>query len=87
VSPFLLKPKVPSTDGVAVAARDHKMGQAGAWTAEQTVDFMIERIDAGDFYILCPDNDVPRRGVLFLAGALVLAVMWAVFALRILLGI
>ena len=21
---------------------------------------MIEHIDAGDFYILCPDNDVPR---------------------------
>ena len=34
---------------------------AAAWTAEQTVDFMIERIDAGDFYILCPDNDVPRQ--------------------------
>jgi hypothetical protein len=34
---------------------------AAAWTPEQTVDFMIERIDAGDFYILCPDNDVPRR--------------------------
>jgi NAD(P)-dependent dehydrogenase (short-subunit alcohol dehydrogenase family) len=32
-----------------------------AWTPEQTVDFMIERINAGDFYILCPDNDVPRR--------------------------
>ncbi|MDB6143276.1 MAG: short-chain dehydrogenase [Pseudomonas sp.] len=33
---------------------------AGAWTPEQTVDFMMERLDAGDFYILCPDNDVPR---------------------------
>jgi hypothetical protein len=33
------------------------------------------------------DNDVPRRGGLFLAGAVVLAVMWAIFALRILLGI
>ena len=21
---------------------------------------MIERIEAGDFYILCPDNEVPR---------------------------
>ncbi|MEA3083605.1 MAG: hypothetical protein QOC89_1302, partial [Paraburkholderia sp.] len=31
-----------------------------AWTPEQTVDFMFERLDAGDFYILCPDNDVPR---------------------------
>ena len=33
---------------------------AAAWTPQQTVDFMFERIDAGDFYILCPDNDVPR---------------------------
>jgi hypothetical protein len=32
----------------------------GAWTPEQTVDFMLQRIDAGDFYILCPDNDVSR---------------------------
>ena len=21
---------------------------------------MLERLEAGDFYILCPDNDVPR---------------------------
>lgn len=34
---------------------------AAAWTPEQTVDFMLERLEAGDFYILCPDNDVPRR--------------------------
>lgn len=33
---------------------------AAAWTAEQTVAFMITSIEAGDFYILCPDNDVPR---------------------------
>ena len=33
----------------------------GAWTAEQVVDFMLERIGHGDFYILCPDNDVTRR--------------------------
>jgi hypothetical protein len=33
---------------------------AAAWTSEQVVDFMLERIAAGDFYILCPDNDVTR---------------------------
>jgi NAD(P)-dependent dehydrogenase (short-subunit alcohol dehydrogenase family) len=33
---------------------------AGAWSSEQVVDFMIERLGAGDFYILCPDNDVTR---------------------------
>jgi NAD(P)-dependent dehydrogenase (short-subunit alcohol dehydrogenase family) len=45
---------------------------AAAWTPEQTVDFMIERLEAGDFYILCPDNDVPRqldeRRILWAAG-------------------
>ena len=47
----------------------------GAWTPEQTVDFMVERIDANDFYILCPDNDVPRqldeRRMLWAAGDIV----------------
>ncbi len=32
----------------------------GAWTAERTVDFMMDSIERGDFYILCPDNDVSR---------------------------
>lgn len=33
---------------------------AAAWTADQTAEFFIECLDRGDFYILCPDNDVPR---------------------------
>ncbi len=33
----------------------------GAWSAAQVVDFMLERLAAGDFYILCPDNDVTRE--------------------------
>jgi hypothetical protein len=38
-------------------------------------------------FVHITNNDVSRRGPLFLAGAVVLAVMWAIFALRILLGI
>ena len=34
---------------------------AGAWTPEQTIDFMLASLERGDFYILCPDNDVPRE--------------------------
>lgn len=30
----------------------------GAWTPEQVADFMIERLTAGDFYMICPDNAV-----------------------------
>ena len=48
---------------------------AAAWTPEQTVDFMMERLAAGDFYILCPDNDVSRsldeRRILWAAGDIV----------------
>ncbi len=46
-----------------------------AWTPEQTVSFMIKRLAADDFYILCPDNDVDRtadeRRILWAAGDLV----------------
>lgn len=48
---------------------------AGAWTPEQTVDFMVDSLERGDFYILCPDNDVPRaldeRRILWAAGDIV----------------
>lgn len=33
----------------------------GAWTAGQVVDFMLEALERGDFYILCPDNEVTRE--------------------------
>jgi len=32
----------------------------GAWTPEQVIEFMLARLAAGDFYILCPDNEVDR---------------------------
>lgn len=32
----------------------------GAWTSEQVVDEMVTGMSRGDFYILCPDNDVTR---------------------------
>ena len=34
---------------------------AGAWTPGKTADFMMEGLASGDFYILCPDNDVSRE--------------------------
>jgi NAD(P)-dependent dehydrogenase (short-subunit alcohol dehydrogenase family) len=29
-----------------------------AWTAEQVVDELLTRMGRGDFYVICPDNDV-----------------------------
>ncbi|MDZ4776722.1 MAG: SDR family NAD(P)-dependent oxidoreductase [Alphaproteobacteria bacterium] len=33
---------------------------AGAWTPDQVAGFMFDALEKGDFYILCPDNDVTR---------------------------
>jgi NAD(P)-dependent dehydrogenase (short-subunit alcohol dehydrogenase family) len=52
---------IPGFVFTGLTAKGRTEKPAGAWTGEQTVDFMIERLEAGDFYILCPDNDVPRR--------------------------
>ncbi|HWL18351.1 MAG TPA: SDR family NAD(P)-dependent oxidoreductase [Bradyrhizobium sp.] len=66
---------IPGFVFTGLTARGRTEKPAGAWTAEQTVDFMIERVSAGDFYVLCPDNDVPRqldeRRILWAAGDIV----------------
>src|SRR3984893_8574309 len=66
---------IPGFVFTGLTARGRTEKPAGAWTPEQTIDFMIERIDAGDFYILCPDNDVARRlderRILWAAGDIV----------------
>jgi NAD(P)-dependent dehydrogenase (short-subunit alcohol dehydrogenase family) len=66
---------IPGFVFTGLTSRGRTEKPAGAWTAEQTVDFMIECVSAGDFYILCPDNDVPRhldeRRILWAAGDIV----------------
>jgi NAD(P)-dependent dehydrogenase (short-subunit alcohol dehydrogenase family) len=58
VSAHLLIPGFTFTGITAGAGADKP---ASAWTAEQVVDFMLASMAAGDFYILCPDNDVTRE--------------------------
>jgi len=66
---------IPGFVFTGLTARGRSEKPAAAWTPEQTVDFMIEKVAAGDFYILCPDNDVPRqldeRRILWAAGDIV----------------
>jgi NAD(P)-dependent dehydrogenase (short-subunit alcohol dehydrogenase family) len=52
---------IPGFVFTALTARGRAEKPAAAWTPEQTVDFMLEFLGRGDFYILCPDNDVPRE--------------------------
>ena len=66
---------IPGFVFTALTAKGRTEKPAGAWTPEQTVDFMLSRLEAGDFYILCPDNDVPRaldeKRMLWAAGDIV----------------
>jgi NAD(P)-dependent dehydrogenase (short-subunit alcohol dehydrogenase family) len=47
---------IPGFTFTGITGRTEK--PAGAWTADQVIDAMLEGISAGHFYILCPDNDV-----------------------------
>jgi NAD(P)-dependent dehydrogenase (short-subunit alcohol dehydrogenase family) len=51
---------IPGFVYTPLTARGRTEKPDGAWTPEQTVDFMMESLERGDFYILCPDNDVDR---------------------------
>jgi len=66
---------IPGFVFTGLTAKGRSEKPAGAWTPEQTVDFMMERLAAGDFYILCPDNDTPRqldeRRILWSAGDII----------------
>ena len=52
---------VPGSTFTGMTARGRTDKPPGAWTALQVADFMLERLAAGDFYILCPDNEVTRE--------------------------
>src|SRR5271165_519740 len=66
---------IPGFTFTGMTAGPNVAKPAGAWTAEQVVDFMLAAMAKGDFYILCPDNDVPRqldeRRILWAAGDIV----------------
>ncbi|MFZ1429179.1 MAG: SDR family NAD(P)-dependent oxidoreductase [Geminicoccaceae bacterium] len=51
---------IPGFVFTGLTARGRTEKPAAAWTPEQTVAFMQESLERGDFYILCPDNDVSR---------------------------
>ncbi len=52
---------IPGFVFTALTANGRTERPTAAWTPEQTVDFLFDAVDRGDFYILCPDNDVDRR--------------------------
>ncbi len=51
---------IPGSTFTGMTRGGHTEKPAGAWTPDQVVDMLIAGMDQGDFYILCPDNDVTR---------------------------
>jgi NAD(P)-dependent dehydrogenase (short-subunit alcohol dehydrogenase family) len=57
VSAHLLIPGFTFTGFTRVRVSEKPVG---AWTPEQVIDFLLPAMARGDFYVLCPDNDVTR---------------------------
>ena len=51
---------VPGSTFTGMTARGRAEKPPGSWIPEQVVDFMVAAMATGDFYIICPDNDVTR---------------------------
>jgi len=51
---------VPGSTFTGMTARGRIEKPPGSWMPEQVADFMLAAMAAGDFYIICPDNDVTR---------------------------
>jgi NAD(P)-dependent dehydrogenase (short-subunit alcohol dehydrogenase family) len=66
---------IPGFVYTALTAQGRTEKPEGAWTPQETVDFMMQSLENDDFYILCPDNDVARpideKRILWAAGDII----------------
>jgi NAD(P)-dependent dehydrogenase (short-subunit alcohol dehydrogenase family) len=52
---------IPGSTFTGMTSRGRAEKPAGAWTPDQVIDMLVEAMAAGDFYVLCPDNEVTRE--------------------------
>ena len=66
---------IPGFVFTGLTARGRTEKPQGAWTPEQPVDFLLQSLASGDFYLLCPDNEETRaldeKRILWAAGDIV----------------
>jgi len=66
---------VPGFTYTGMVARFLPEKPDAAWLPDQVADFLLEGIERGDFYILCPDNDVTpamdRKRILWTVGDMI----------------
>jgi NAD(P)-dependent dehydrogenase (short-subunit alcohol dehydrogenase family) len=52
---------IPGSTFTGMTARGRSGKPPGAWTPDQVIDMLVDGMARGDFYILCPDNEVTRE--------------------------
>ena len=52
---------IPGSTFTGMTSRGRTEKPPGAWAPGQVVDMLIDGMNRGDFYILCPDNEVTRE--------------------------
>jgi NAD(P)-dependent dehydrogenase (short-subunit alcohol dehydrogenase family) len=52
---------VPGSTFTRMTSRGRSEKPPGAWMPDQVVDMLIAGMNRGDFYIICPDNEVTRE--------------------------
>ena len=66
---------IPGSTFTGMTSRGRSEKPAGAWTPDQVIDMLVDGMGKGDFYILCPDNEVTRavdeRRIAWAAGDIV----------------
>lgn len=75
ISVHLLVPGWTYTGLTGAKAGSVEGKPAGAWSGEQVVDFLEAKMNKGEFYVICPDNDVTedldKRRILWGAGDII----------------
>jgi NAD(P)-dependent dehydrogenase (short-subunit alcohol dehydrogenase family) len=51
---------VPGSTFTAMTRGSRTEKPPGAWTPDQVIELLVAGMNQGDFYIICPDNDVTR---------------------------
>jgi NAD(P)-dependent dehydrogenase (short-subunit alcohol dehydrogenase family) len=66
---------IPGSTFTGMTSRGRTEKPSSAWTPDQVIDMLIEGMGKGNFYILCPDNDVTRatdeRRIAWAAGDII----------------
>jgi NAD(P)-dependent dehydrogenase (short-subunit alcohol dehydrogenase family) len=66
---------IPGSTFTGMTSRGRTEKPAGAWTPDQVIAMLVDSMGKGDFYVLCPDNEVTRavdeRRIAWAAGDIV----------------